>query len=121
MLADVPMMPSRFSSVLTRSRKNQANFFRHALQQQAHLFHAKRLLDVVISAKLHGIDCGFDGAVAGHNGHFRTRQQALDLPQEFDARLGRELEVGQHEVRYIRIEAREGSFRAFRFDAGEPQ
>src|SRR5580704_2368341 len=65
----------------------QANFFGHALQQQAHFFDAKGLFDVVVGTKFHGIDGRLDGAMAGHDGDFGSGHQRFDLAQEFDARL----------------------------------
>ena len=59
--------------------------------------------------------------MAGHDGHLRARQQALDLPQQLDAGLRGELKVRQHQVWYFCIEARESSLGAFRFGASEAQ
>src|SRR6266852_1623679 len=77
---------------------HQANFFRHALQQQAHFFHAEGFFDVIVGPQLHGIDGGFDGAVAGHDGYFGARQKNLDLAKQLNPAESRKLEIGEDKV-----------------------
>src|ERR1041385_90400 len=54
---------------------DQADYFGHALEKTVHFLDAKRLFDVVVGAKLHGIYSGLDRTVAGHNGYFRAREE----------------------------------------------
>ena len=78
---------------------DEADFFRHALQELAQAFDAKRFFDVVVGALPHGFHGGFDGAVAGHDGHFRARQEFFDFAQQLDAGKAGQLQIGDDEIR----------------------
>ena len=65
---------------------DQADFFRHAPQEQTQFLQRReRLGDVVVGAELHGLDSGFDRAVAGHQRDFGARQKLLYLLQKLQA------------------------------------
>src|SRR6266581_3570598 len=105
MFAEAPMIPSRLSSVLTRSRKNA-------------FFVTKRFFDVVVGAELHGIDGGLNGTMAGHDSDFGMRKQSLCLTQKFDTGLRGELEVGEDQVGSFLLDTSDRGFDAFGLAAG---
>ena len=96
---------------------DQVDFLRHALEQQAHLFNTKGLLDVVVRSQLHGINGGFDGAMTSHDGHFRMGQESFRLLQKFDAGHGWQFQVRQDEVRPIGFQPPQRRFGALRLHA----
>src|SRR5262249_54037558 len=98
--------------------RHQTDFFRHALQQQAHLFDTKGLFDVVVSAQLHGVHGGFDGAVAGHDSDFRAGKKRFGLAEQLDARLSGKLQVGENEIGCFLFDPRQRDFRTFSLGAG---
>src|SRR5208283_3002556 len=87
------------------------------LQQQPHLLHTEGLLDVVVGPQFHRVHGRFDRSVPRHDGHFRARQHRLDLFQQFHARLVRQLQVRQHQVRRIRLQPLNRCLRALRLVA----
>ena len=100
---------------------DQANFVGHALEQEAKFFDAEGFFDVVVSTQFHGVNGGFNRTVAGHDGHFRARQGALDLLEELDTSEVGEFQIGEDEVRRIGFEAGDAGFSALRFLAKEAQ
>ena len=70
---------------------DEPHLLRHALQQQAHLLHAERLLDVVVRSQFHCVHSRLNRSVACHDRHFRARQDGLHLSQKFYARQIRQL------------------------------
>ncbi len=59
--------------------------------------------------------------MAGHDGDFDTRVEALGLFQKFDARHAGHDHVGEHHVHGLFFEQREGGVTALGFEAGEPE
>ena len=101
---------------------DQANFLRHAPQEQPQLFQRrKRLGDVVVGAKLHGLHRGFDRAVSGHERNLGARQKLFYLLQKLQPRHVRHHHVGQHHVDGLLFEQRQRRLPAFRLQADEAE
>ena len=101
---------------------DQADFLRHAPQEQPQFFERrKRLGDVVVGAQLHGLHGGFDRAVSGHERDFGARQKLLHFLQKFQARHVRHDHVGQNHVNGLLFEQRQRRLAAFGFQADKAQ
>src|SRR6185437_6635942 len=85
----------------------------HALKQQLQLLYTKRLGDVVISAKAHGLHRGFNGAVPGHDGDLAARKQLFEPGKKLKPGHVGHHEVTKNNVGCGRFQAGECSFGAF--------
>src|SRR5579859_1989397 len=101
---------------------DEADFFRHAPQEQPQLFQwGKRLGDVVVGPEFHGLDGSFNGAVAGHQGNFSARQKLFHPLQKFQARHVGHDHVAKDHVHGLFFEQREGGLATFGFEADKTQ
>ena len=101
---------------------DQADFLRQSPQKEPQFFQRrKRFGDVVVRTQLHGLDGGFDGAVAGHERDFGARQKFLHLLQKFQARHVRHDHIGKNHVHRLLFEQGQGRLATIGFQTDEPQ
>ena len=101
---------------------DQADFLRHAAQKQPKFFEwRKRLGDVVVGAELHGLHCGLNRAVSGHERDFGAGQKFLDLLQKFEAGHVRHDHVAEDHVHRLLFEQGQRRLAALGFKADESQ
>ena len=99
---------------------DEANLVGHAAQEEAQIVErSKGLGNVIVGAELHGLDGGFDGAVAGHDGDFDAGVGALGLLQEFESGHARHDHVGEHHVHGLFLEQRQSRVAALGFKTEE--
>ena len=63
--------------------------------------HLERLLQVIVSAELGGLDGGLNRAVRGHQHDGQARLSVVKLPHEFQAAESRQAQVGQHHIAFV--------------------
>src|SRR5208337_801948 len=101
---------------------HEADFVGHAAQEKAQFIErSKGLGNVIVGAELHGLDGGFDGAVAGHDGDLDAGVGALDLLEEFETGHARHDHIGEHHVHGLFLKQGEGRVPALGFEAGEAE
>ena len=101
---------------------HQANFFRHAAQEEAQFFQrGKGFADVVVGAQLHGLHRGFHRSVAGHDRDLGAGQHLLHLFQEGEARHIGHHHVGKDDVRGLFFEQGQGRLSAVGLHADKPE
>ena len=99
---------------------DQANFIRHAAQEQAQLFQRREWLgDVVVGAQLHGLHGGFNGAVPSHERNLGAGQKLFDFFQEFQTGHVGHHHVGEHDVYRLLFKQGQRRLSAFRLQADE--
>ena len=101
--------------------EDQTNFLGHALQNELHLFQAKWLGDVVVSAQFHGQDGIIDGTVTGDDGHFRARRLLFYGLEEFQSRHLCHAQVHEDHVGRLGFQAGHSGFRTLGFRADKAQ
>ena len=99
---------------------HQLDFFRHAAQKQPQFFQGREwLADVVVGTQFHGLDCGFNRAMTGHDRDFGARQQFLYFFQKLQSRHLRHDHVGEDHVGGLFFQQPQCRFSAVRLGAEE--
>ena len=93
----------------------------HALQLQAQFVEVERFGDVVVGAKLHGLDGGLHRGKAGHHDGDRFRPPLLDLAQDLQTIAARQSQVEQNHIDVRRIQNAAGLIPRFRQLRAEAQ
>ena len=84
---------------------HEAAGFHGAMENADQPRHLERLLQVIVSAQLGGLDGGLNRSVSGHQHDGQARMGFVKLPHQVQTAESRQAEVGQHHIALIVVGA----------------